>query len=209
MSYTVKRGDTIGHIAEWFACRAADIRNWNDIPYGRPIRAGQELEIFVPDHLVSRYKSIDELSFAEKEKKFRPQTAAKEERGNEETGNYVVREGDTLEDISKERGVTIEQVKRWNNLSTSTIRVGQRLLIHASAENVKIVDKAPANHTAQRKDGKVVVYVVKRGDTLWDIARAHEVSPDEIRDWNDLKKSGIRAGQELRIHTNGSGGAGN
>ena len=209
VSYSVKRGDTIGHLAEWFACRAADIRNWNDIPYGRPIRAGQELEIFVPDHLVSRYKSVNEMSFAEKEKRFRPQASVKEEQGNEETGNYVVREGDTLEDISKERGVTIEQVKRWNNLNTSTIRVGQRLLIHASAENVKIVDKAPANQNAERKDGKVVVYVVKRGDTLWDIARAHEVSPDEIRDWNDLKKNGIRAGQELRIHTNGSGGAGN
>jgi membrane-bound lytic murein transglycosylase D len=209
LNYSVKRGDTIGHIAEWFACRAADIRNWNDIPYGRPIRAGQELEIYVADHLASKYRSVDEMSFAEKERQFRPGASNRKDLVAEETGNYIVRAGDTLEDISEENGVSIEQVKRWNNLNSSTIRVGQRLLIHDSAKNLKIVDAPSVPRNREHKDGKVIVYVVKRGDTLWDIARAHEVSTEELRDWNDLRKNGIRAGQELRIHMNGAEGAGN
>lgn len=209
LAYTVKRGDTIGHIAEWFACRAADIRNWNDIPYGRPIRAGQELEVFVASRLVNRYRSIDQMSFDEKEKHFRPRAVAVADQTSEETGNYIVREDDTLGKISLEHGVSVEQIKRWNNMQSSKIRVGQKLIIHASAENVKIVDATRAPAPAQGKDGKVTIYVVKKGDTLWDIARAHEVSPEELRDWNSLKRNNIRAGQELMIHRNGSGLGGN
>jgi len=43
-------------------------------------------------------------------------------------------------------------------------------------------------------------YVVKRGDTLWEIARAHAVSPEELRRVNNLSRDAtIRPGQELQI----------
>jgi membrane-bound lytic murein transglycosylase D len=197
--YTVKRGDTLGHIAEWFSCRSADIRNWNDIPYGRPIRAGQDLEVYVDDGRASRYVKINQLSFDEKEKQFRVKNRAAAEPAGDEMGSYLVKEGETLDAIAREHGVTIAQVKRWNNLSTSRIRTGQHLVIHESAENVRIVDSSPAKPLVRGKDGKAVVYVVKKGDTLWDIARAHEVSPEDLRDWNSLKRNDIRAGQELVI----------
>lgn len=197
--YTVKRGDTIGHIAEWFACRAADIRNWNDIPYGRPIRAGQDLDVYVHPAQVARYKNINRLSFDEKERQFRPKSSAVTDAAGDETGNYVVREGETLDGIARAHGVTVAQVMRWNNLSNSRIRAGQRLTIHESAENVRIVDASAGTRQGTSRDGKTIVYVVKKGDTLWDIARAHEVTTDDLRGWNDLKKNSIRAGQELVI----------
>jgi membrane-bound lytic murein transglycosylase D len=196
--YTVKRGDTIGHIAEWFGCRSADIRNWNDIPYGRPIRAGQDLDVYVDDGRAARYGRINQLSFDEKEKLFRSNIRATEQAGDK-TGSYPVKEGETLEVIARDHGVTIAQIKRWNNLSSSTIRIGQHLVIHESAGNVRIVERQHPQQPATSKDGKAVVYVVKKGDTLWDIARAHEVSTDEIRDWNSLKQNRIHAGQELVI----------
>jgi membrane-bound lytic murein transglycosylase D len=197
--YTVKRGDTIGHIAEWFSCRSSDIRNWNDIPYGRPIRAGQDLEVYVDDSRASRYSKINQLSFDEKEKQFRSKNRAAAEQTGDETGSYLVREGETLDAIAREHGITIAQVKRWNNLSSSKIRAGQHLVIHESAENVRIVESTPAKVQARGKEDKGIVYVVKKGDTLWDIARAHEVSPEELRDWNSLKQNAIKAGQELVI----------
>lgn len=197
--YTVKRGDTIGHIAEWFSCRAADIRNWNDIPYGRPIRAGQDLDVYVDDGRVARYSKINQLSFDEKEKMFRGHSRNVTEQSGEESGSYMVREGETLEVIARDHGVSIAQIKRWNKLSSSRIRAGQHLVIHASAENVQIVEREHPQQPAKTKNGKSVVYVVKQGDTLWDIARAHEVSPEELKDWNSLKRSKIHAGQELVI----------
>lgn len=197
--YTVKRGDTIGHIAEWFGCRSADIRNWNDIPYGRPIRAGQDLDVYVDDGKAARYSRINQLSFDEKEKMFRGHSRSTAEQAGEDTGSYLVREGETLEVIAREHGVTIAQIKRWNNLTSSTIRIGQRLVIHESAENVRIVAQEHPQQPSKSTNGRNVVYVVKKGDTLWDIARAHEVSPEDLKDWNSLKKSRIWAGQELVI----------
>ncbi len=47
--------------------------------------------------------------------------------------------------------------------------------------------------------GKAVVYVVKRGDTLWDIAKAFEVTATDLKEWNDLGRNKIFAGQELVI----------
>jgi membrane-bound lytic murein transglycosylase D len=42
--------------------------------------------------------------------------------------------------------------------------------------------------------------VVKKGDTLWDIARAHKVSSDDLRRWNGLPRdAGLRPGQELHL----------
>jgi LysM repeat protein len=41
---------------------------------------------------------------------------------------------------------------------------------------------------------------VKRGDTLWEIARAHDVTPEELRRWNDLgRQVKLQVGQELMI----------
>ena len=44
-----------------------------------------------------------------------------------------------------------------------------------------------------------VVYVVKKGDTLWDIAKAFAVTPSDLKEWNDLARNKIVAGQELVI----------
>ncbi len=46
-----------------------------------------------------------------------------------------------------------------------------------------------------------VRYRVKRGDTLWEIARAHDATPEELRRWDDLtQRAKLRVGQELTIH---------
>jgi membrane-bound lytic murein transglycosylase D len=45
LAYTVKRGDTIGHIAEWYGVRASDLRNWNNIGYGSTIQAGEQCRL--------------------------------------------------------------------------------------------------------------------------------------------------------------------
>ena len=46
-----------------------------------------------------------------------------------------------------------------------------------------------------------VRYRVKRGDTLWEIAGAHDVTPEELHRWNDLtQRAKLRVGQELTIH---------
>jgi membrane-bound lytic murein transglycosylase D len=205
LTYRVKKGDTIGHIAEWYDVRAADIRNWNDIPYGSRIREGQSLVVYVPAGEVERLRGVDGLSFAEKEQ--REQRQARPLSGDPTSDNgstYVVKKGDTLEKIGEDHRVSVEQINRWNRLSTSRIQAGQTLVIVEGAKDVRLATRtAGAPERTARGTGSEI-YVVKRGDTLWDIARAYEVTPEDIKSWNDLGRNRIYAGQELLIRRNGS-----
>jgi membrane-bound lytic murein transglycosylase D len=45
--YTVRKGDTLGHIAEDYNTRAKKIRKWNNLKYGQPILPGQKLTIWI------------------------------------------------------------------------------------------------------------------------------------------------------------------
>lgn len=139
LTYRVKRGDTIGHIAEWYAVRAADIRNWNDVGYGSRIYPGQELEIWVPPARVNQLKQVNEMSFAEKQAMLERKTGARAsqspaiERSDASlnTIQYTIRPGDTLEKIAREFGVSIRELKNWNNLRSNRIYPGRKLHIQS------------------------------------------------------------------------------
>ena len=75
---------------------------------------------------------------------------------------YIVQSGDTLYGISKQFGVSVEEIKAENNLSSDFLTVGRVLLI-------------PTVETTS-------LYVVKRGDTLYSIASKYNVSVSEIVD---------------------------
>jgi membrane-bound lytic murein transglycosylase D len=207
LSYRVKKGDTMGHIAEWYSCRAADIRNWNDIAYGENLRAGATLTVWVRKKDLAKYDRIDGMTFAEKEQMrsvSQPATAHADEKGEK---TYLVKKGDSLDKIAREYGVSIAQIKLWNNLRKSGISAGQELVIYAEASGVKDVTGskvAPAAQGQPKQAGsaKTITYIVKRGDTLWNIAKLHAVRPEDLRTWNDIRRNKIVEGQELVIHLN-------
>ena len=135
LTYEVKSGDTIGHIAEWYDVRAWQIRSWNGI--SNVIRPGQDLTIYVPQSKRSYYSQIDDMSFSKKQQIEREQRSGKDvteaylasasESG--ETIQYTVRRNDTLIEIANSFGVSVDQIKRLNNLNNSRIYVGQKLNI--------------------------------------------------------------------------------
>ncbi|HTY57924.1 MAG TPA: LysM peptidoglycan-binding domain-containing protein, partial [Bacteroidota bacterium] len=203
LTYNVKKGDTIGHIAEWYGCRAADIRNWNDLAYGRPIRAGAELAIWVDKHEVARYEKIDDMTFAQKQATLpqKQDIASGDDSGGDASKTHTVKKGETLEKIAQDRGVTIAELKKWNHLKTSRIRAGQELAIHDEGRVAPAQDPKAAQQVKGGSNGdKVLIYRVKKGDTIWDIARAHNVEARDLKSWNDITRNKIFAGQELIIH---------
>jgi membrane-bound lytic murein transglycosylase D len=105
--HTVKRGESLGLIAQRYKSSVTDLREWNNIS-GSVIRIGQKLRVYPPESASSQK--------AEVEGKFMIHT---------------VKSGDTLWDIARAYdGVTVEQIKRLNNLgNTSRIKPGQKLRI--------------------------------------------------------------------------------
>jgi membrane-bound lytic murein transglycosylase D len=197
VTYRVKRGDTIGHLAEWFGCRAADIRNWNDIPYGRHLLEGATLELWVPKEKASQLAKLDRMSAEEKRTLgATPRRAASAQDDGPE--NYAVKPGDTLDRIARLTGSSVGEIQRANGLTSSRIVPGQMLQVPGTP-----ADPAKSRKVAQEKSGRrdsTIVHVVRKGDTLYDIARSYNISTATLKRWNALKHNRIYAGQELVIY---------
>jgi membrane-bound lytic murein transglycosylase D len=145
LAYTVKRGDTIGHIAEWYSVRASDLRNWNNIEYGNTIHAGDELAVWVDATRAERLRKVDDMSFAQKQDLSRKEVGTPNEvvassRPARESDNgrgwvqYTVQSGDALEKIARDYGVSVSDLRTWNSLKGTKIVAGQSLDIYSEPE---------------------------------------------------------------------------
>ncbi|PKP04683.1 MAG: hypothetical protein CVU11_03810 [Bacteroidetes bacterium HGW-Bacteroidetes-6] len=115
---------------------------------------------------------------------------------------YTVRSGDNLGSISKRYGVTVSDLQRWNNLSSTRIYAGQKLIVSKTASSANNNSSNQTNYTTQAT-GKVS-YTIKNGDNLGSIAAKYKVSVADIKKWNGLKSDNIVAGKTLIIYS-GSG----
>lgn len=116
---------------------------------------------------------------------------AKTRRIASKRGNYVVARGDTLWDISRTYGVSVNTLLRANGMtSAKRLQIGQKLYIPGQDGGA---DKAAAVKNA-------LVYRVRHGDTVWDIARRFGVSHRDLLRWNKLSsRSIIRPGDTLYV----------
>ena len=108
----------------------------------------------------------------------------------ESTIRYRVKSGDFLGKIAAQYGVSVSSIKRWNNLRSDNLRVGQRLTIHPRSTPATERPAATASKT----------YVVKQGDTLWSIARKlRGVTIKQLKEYNNLSDNSLKPGMELKI----------
>jgi membrane-bound lytic murein transglycosylase D len=134
--YTVKSGDNLGYISEWYHVKISDIRYWNNV-HGNMIRVGQKLNIYVPKGSAAKYNDINKLSFEEKQRKIgktiskAPETKTTTESTNTNYVYYKVRSGDTLWEIAKKhQGVTENDIMELNNISSGrSLKAGQVIKI--------------------------------------------------------------------------------
>ena len=98
---------------------------------------------------------------------------------------YVVSKGDTLWGIARKYGVSVEDLKNKNNLTSNSLSIGQVLLIPGSDK----VDE---------------YYTVNKGDTLYSIAKRYGTSVSSLKEINNLSSNNLSVGQKLKIANNTS-----
>jgi len=101
---------------------------------------------------------------------------------DDNVNTYIVKSGDTLYSIAREYNATVDELKRYNNLSGNLLSIGQVLKIPIKSE---IQD--------------YVLYTVKSGDNLYSISRNYNVTVDDIKDYNNLSGDLLSIGQILKI----------
>ena len=94
---------------------------------------------------------------------------------------YTIKKGDTLWSIANEMGVNIGALSRWNKLHPETETRTRR-----PAQNQMISDYESSEASQKGNERKEIIYVVKAGDTLWNIAKKYNLTVSEIKNWNNL-----------------------
>jgi membrane-bound lytic murein transglycosylase D len=121
--------------------------------------------------------------------------------------HHAVKRGETLSEIGRRYGLSVQALRTANNLRSNLLRVGQDLLIPISSRPITVAAvrtnyKSSAS-IAQR--GKPVIHRVRRGDTLSSIARRYNVMVYQLAKWNFIRVNGIlRMGQKLKIWPKGA-----
>jgi len=98
-----------------------------------------------------------------------------------DVGEYVVKKGDSLYQIAKKYNSSVDEIKKENNLSGNLLSIGQVLKI------------------PKKIDIDVGEYVVKKGDSLYQIAKKYNSSVDEIKKENNLSSNILSIGQVLKV----------
>jgi membrane-bound lytic murein transglycosylase D len=118
------------------------------------------------------------------------------------TKYHKVRRGENLSTIADRYNVYIKDVKRWNNLRSSKILVGQRLKMYVKETqyvntegNAVIARNSPSKISTPSK-----YYTVRNGDTLWSISQRYSnISINDIKRLNNMRSNTVKVGQRLKI----------
>ena len=167
--HTVRAGDTLASIANRYDVTVVRLKRANRLT-GDVLRIGQKLEI--PAKSESAPRPVVPAAANE-------QSAA---------GLYRVRQGDSLYSLSRRFGVSVESLRDVNGLRGSSLSIGQKLVIPATAK----AQPAPSEAGPD-------AYTVRRGDTLSSIAARYSTTAAELRRINGLTSNTLRIGQTLRL----------
>ncbi|RKQ32541.1 peptidoglycan endopeptidase [Oceanobacillus halophilus] len=148
--YKVKSGDTLSHIASKYSVTVANLKKWNKLSSDM-IYVGQSLK-------------IGSAKDSSKESSSKTTESSKSEQKVGSTTVYVVKSGDSLSKIGKEHKVSVSDIKKWNNLKSDMIYIGQKLNI-GSAKNSS---PAPDNNSGSKSNADVDYNV----DKLINVAKS-------------------------------------
>jgi membrane-bound lytic murein transglycosylase D len=219
LKYIVKAGDTLSQLAVKFNTTTQEIRRLNGLKNSDYIKKGQSLQItsgaesessgLLKDHIVRKGEtlggvaekygvsvssliSINNLSSAHLLKV--GQHLLIPASSDISMQSYTVKEGDTLTELAQRFQASTMDIKKTNAITDPDyLQTGQKLNIPTDKNSISQINLS----------GKWITYVVKRGDTLWDIARAFGVMLEKLMLWNDLgSPSRLQVGDRLKIFLN-------
>ena len=184
-AHRVRKGETSAVVAKRYGVTVQALLDMNGLSGKQALKPGGT--IWVP--AVGR--PVPGIDVAE--------TPADAPQPRKAAASHTVKKGETLTAIARRYAVKPDDLVRWNALNASAVRPGQVLKVTASEARPSVAQQKPARGTSTSAQG-YRTYRVKRGDNLTTIAQAHRVSPEDLRQWNRLKRNAsLKPGQSLRI----------
>lgn len=181
--HVVRSGESLGLIANKYRCSVNNLKSWNNLR-NNTIYPGQKLVVFSPGYVPqssSGSKSTASTDISDRDK-----------------NTHVVKNGENLGLIAQKYKCKTTDLKSWNNLKDNTIHPGQKLIVYAPVKNSSTSesDKKP-----ESESGGYVYHTIRKGDTLWDIAKLYDgVTVEQIKELNKISNSKkLKPGQKLKV----------
>lgn len=175
-TYTVQAGDSVWGISQQTGVSMDNLRSWNKIQ-NNFIYPGQVLQLVAPGTTTQTNTNTTNTN------------------GDK---TYTVKAGDSVWGISHQTGVSMSDLRAWNNIQNNFIYPGQKLIIAKKANNNQ------NTHTNTNTSTNNKTYTVKAGDSVWAIAQKTGVSMDTLRSLNNIKNNFIYPGQQLKLSNSNS-----
>ncbi len=119
----------------------------------------------------------------------------------QEQKTYTVKQGETLYSISKILNVSVSELQQWNELSDAGLSIGQDLVYYITPEPPEDIEPDPPSDPLINVNAPVenTYYTIKSGDNLYNIARAHNMTVNELKELNNLSSDVLSIGQKIAV----------
>ncbi len=211
--HRVGRNESVASVAQRYGVSVSDLKSWNHLRSTK-LRSGTLLVVYRDKPAAPAVESGKETLTAQKKTKEEAKPASQEEKTPAIT-YHKVSKGETISSIARKYGVTVSDLKNWNDLATSNVKQGSLLAVHTDekadrkeADRDKDVAVAvPAKTKSSEKKMKtetvevVLQHKVKKGETISEIAHQYHVLVSDVKKWNKLRSAKLDRGDKLAIHT--------
>ena len=205
-SLEIRFNTTLNRVSE-FTLASEDHLQWLNPQYTKGIIPGEHrpsaLRVPIED-VALVINSMDSLKVV---KKIETIAAAESPSRKQNRSTYTVKSGDVLGVIAQRHGVSLRDLKAWNGIRGNMIKPGQKLVLYgAKSQSSSSTSKVTKPKPQTDDTGDYLVHTVRRGDTLWDIAKRYPgVSATDIQRLNPgINSKNLKLGSKLKIQKTNS-----
>ncbi len=117
---------------------------------------------------------------------------------------HVVAAKETMFSISKAYGVTVDEIRQWNNLKDNTLSIGQEIVIkkrNTSGANNTTTTQPTTNRqtTTTPAANTATTHTVEAKETLYSIANKYDITVQQLKEWNNLESNELDIGQTIYV----------
>ncbi|MEX0823826.1 MAG: LysM peptidoglycan-binding domain-containing protein [Balneolaceae bacterium] len=189
VTHVVEEGETLFAISREYNVTIPEIQQWNNLD-NLNIALGQELVLFPQDAPEEMSPPPADFQDTERESIVRQSDTAAS------NTYYIVKSGDSLYRISNQHNMTIDELRRLNNLESDIINVGQRLTVR----DVRSAPSVAENAEDSTPQGRFVLYTMRSGENAQSLMEKFLMSEEELETLNPgLSLGNFTSGQRVTV----------